>query len=66
MNKNQNRLRLFLRIIGTLSIVIFFISKMFEIDNKFTDCLLILSVLCFSIIILYTFIKYLKNNYFIK
>ncbi len=66
MNKNPNRLRLFLRIIGTLSIIIFFVSKALEIDNKFTDYLLILSVLCFSIIILYPLIKYLKNNYFVK
>ncbi|GIQ60486.1 hypothetical protein Flavo103_36220 [Flavobacterium collinsii] len=64
MDINTKQVRLVLRIIGTLSLGVFFVCKALEIDERYNNIFLFLSLFCYSIVIGYSLVLFLKNSYF--
>lgn len=64
MELNTKRVRLLLRIIGTLSLGVFFVCKALEMDDRYNNVFLFLSLCCYAIVIGYGLISFLKTSYF--
>jgi hypothetical protein len=64
MQIDFKKIRLLLRVIGTVSLVLFFVLQVFGGDSLFKNQLLILSSSCFVVVLLYSLITYLIKYYF--
>ncbi|MDV3746316.1 hypothetical protein CMU21_00560 [Elizabethkingia anophelis] len=64
-NKIMNKIRLYLRIIGSLLLLLFIISNfIFKGNDKLSSFFIIGGTLCFSLIIIGEILHYLINKYY--
>ena len=64
MQINLKKIRLLLRIIGTISLILFFIFQIGGSDNLLKNQFLFLSALCFFVILISSLIVFLKKYYY--